>query len=50
MIREVIKGKNEVLNKVMVTLDQASGYGKEVPDTEFWKLDGSRCITARDDT
>lgn len=48
MIRGVIKGKINPLNKLMVTLDQASGYGQQLQDTEFWKMDGLKCITARE--
>jgi hypothetical protein len=32
----------------MVALDQASGYGRQVEDREFWEMDGSRSITARE--
>lgn len=48
MIRTVINGRIGILDRVMVTLDQASGYGREIPDTEFWKQDGHKCITARE--
>lgn len=48
MIRTIIKGRIGALDKVMVTFDQASGYGKEISDTEFWNMDGHKCITARE--
>ncbi len=48
MIRMVIKGKIGPLNNLMVNLDQASGYGKQKQDTEFWKLDGSKTICGRE--
>lgn len=48
MIRTVIQGRIDPLNKVMVTLDQASGYGQQLQDTEFWKMDGQKCITSRE--
>lgn len=47
-IRTGINVKSGLLDKIMVTLDQASGYGEEVQATEFWKMDGSNSITARD--
>ena len=40
MIRGMIEGRMVSADKVMVKLDQASGYGKQTEDTEFWKLDG----------
>jgi hypothetical protein len=33
---------------IMVRLDQASGHGGQAQDREFWKMDGSRSITARE--
>jgi hypothetical protein len=48
MIRTAIQGKIDPLNRVMVTLDQASGYGQQLQDTEFWKMDGQKSITARE--
>ena len=48
VIRTAIQGKINPLNKLMVTLDQASGYGQQLQDTEFWKMDGKKCITARE--
>lgn len=48
MIRKIIEGRINPLNKVMVNLDQSSGYGRQVPDTEFWKLDGSKTICGRE--
>jgi len=48
MIRDMIGGRIVSADKVMVKLDQASGYGKETQDTEFWRMDGSQSITARE--
>ena len=48
MIRKVIEAKISPLNKLMVRLDQASGYGHQLQGTEFWKRDGNKTITARE--
>ena len=48
MIRKIIEAKISPLNKLMVRLDQASGYGNQLQDTEFWKRDGHKTITARE--
>ena len=48
MIRKVIEVKISPLNKLMVRLDQASGYGIQLQDTEFWKRDGHKTITGRE--
>lgn len=48
MIRKIIEAKISPLNKLMVRLDQASGYGHQLQDTEFWKRDGHKTITARE--
>jgi len=48
MIRAVIKRRIKPANNMMVTLDRASGYGRQLPDTEFWKMDGNRSITSRE--
>ena len=48
MIRGMSEGRMVSADKVMVKLDQASGYGKQVQDREFWKMDGSQSITARE--
>jgi hypothetical protein len=32
----------------MVELDQASGYGEQTQAGEFWEMDGSKSITARE--
>ena len=32
----------------MVTLDQASGYGQQLEDKKFWRMDGQKSITARE--
>jgi len=48
LTRKVVEGNVGVLDKVMVTLDQASGYGQQLQDTEFWKLPPENTITGRD--
>jgi reductive dehalogenase len=48
MIRKAIEGRLSPLNTVMVALDQASGYGRPVPATEFWLREGRKAITARE--
>ena len=48
MIRGMIEGRLVTADRAMVKLDQASGYGKQTEDTEFWSLDGSQSITARE--
>jgi len=47
-IRGAINMKTKSLDNLMVKFDQASGYGKQVPDKEFWKTGGDQSITARD--
>lgn len=49
MTRLVIDGRLELLDKLMVTFDQASGYGEQYQDSDFWKLTGDKCITAREE-
>lgn len=48
MIRKGIEGRLVGADQVMVKLDQASGYGSQREDAEFWKMDGSKSITARE--
>lgn len=48
IIRKAIATKISPLNELMVRLDQASGYGQQLQDKEFWKLDGHKTITARE--
>ncbi len=48
MIRRIIAAKAAPLDKLMVRLDQACGYGRQLQDTEFWKMDGNKTITARE--
>lgn len=48
LIRGAIKLKVKPLNKAMTSLDQASGYGEQLPAREFWKKDGSKKITSRE--
>jgi len=47
-VREIIKGRIGPADRAMVTLDQASGYGSPLEDSEFWKLDGEKTITGRE--
>ncbi len=48
MIRAAIQGRIKSADVAMVGLDQASGYGRQIEDTEFWSMDGSKSITARE--
>jgi reductive dehalogenase len=48
MIRLAIEGRIGSADRVMVSLDQASGYGRQLEDTEFWRMDGSKSLTARE--
>lgn len=48
LIRKNINLKVKPLDKLMVTFDQASGYGKQIQNSEFWEKDGLASITARD--
>ncbi len=48
MIRIFINRRIEPLDNVMVSLDQASGYGKQLQGTDFWKQGGEKCITSRE--
>jgi len=48
VIREAIELRSVGLGKGMVKLDQASGYGVQLQDSEFWEKDGSASITARE--
>ena len=49
VIRGMIEGRMVAADKVMVKLDQASGYGGQTENTRFWKMDGSKSITAREE-
>jgi reductive dehalogenase len=49
MIRTAIEGRLRPADAAMVNLDQASGYGTQLQATEFWKLDGSKTITGREE-
>ncbi len=49
LIRRMIEGRIVGADRVMVQFDQASGYGVQVEDTEFWKMNGSKSITAREE-
>jgi reductive dehalogenase len=48
LTRAVVEGRSEALDSVMVKLDQASGYGEQIDSADFWKMDGSKTITARE--
>lgn len=48
IIRKVIEGRIGPLNTLMVTLDQASGYGLQLQARDFWNMDGQKSITARE--
>ncbi|MFP3854091.1 MAG: reductive dehalogenase [Anaerolineales bacterium] len=46
--RQIVQGKVGALDKLLVALDQAGGYGVQKPDTEFWAMDPERTIAGRD--
>jgi len=48
LIRASIKGRSRAADKVMVTLDQASGYGEPLTASRFWNMNGNHTITARE--
>ncbi|MBN1271599.1 MAG: reductive dehalogenase [Candidatus Aminicenantes bacterium] len=48
LLRKIIQGRITPANKLMVTLDQAGGYGRHVPDRDFWKRTGDKTITGRE--
>lgn len=48
LIRQTIKQRIGILDKIMVTFDKAGGYGRQLPARKFWKMNGSESITARD--
>ena len=48
LIRDNINLKSKALDKIMVKMDSASGYGVEVQASEFWEKDGKASITSRD--
>ena len=40
--------RSKSLDKVMVSLDQMSGYGKDLAAADFWKMDPAKTITGRE--
>jgi len=48
VIRGMIQGRMVPADRVMVELDQASGYGEQTQAGEFWEMDGTKSITARE--
>jgi reductive dehalogenase len=48
MIRKIIEGRISPLNRLMVRFDQVSGYGYQLQDKKFWKMNGQKTITARE--
>jgi hypothetical protein len=48
LTRAVVEGKSGALDSLMVKFDQASGYGRQVESSDFWRLDGEKTITARE--
>lgn len=48
MTRKIVQMGSGALDNVMVTLDQASGYGNQLQDTDFWKMDPEKTITGRE--
>ncbi len=47
LIRDGIKAKIEPLDKAMVELDQAGGYGRQLQNVDFWSKAGEKKITTR---
>ncbi len=48
LMRLVINGRSEALDGIMVSLDEASGYGGQIQSDEWWRMDGQKSITARE--
>ena len=48
LIRQAIEGRIKAADRAMVSLDQASGYGRQLEAREFWAMDGEKSITARE--
>jgi len=48
MIRKGIMARSRTMGKMMVKLDQLSGYGGQLEDKDFWKLGGQYTVTGRD--
>jgi len=48
LIRQTILARSKSLDKVMVSMDQMSGYGKDLSATDFWKMDPGKTITGRE--
>jgi reductive dehalogenase len=49
MIRQIVKSKVRILDKIMVTFDQAGGYGEQLQGSKFWKMNGDKTITGREE-
>jgi predicted GNAT superfamily acetyltransferase len=47
MIRAFIKTRVGLADKLMVTMDQASGYGAQLSDDRFWQKEQFSCLTSR---
>ncbi len=48
LIRTIIEGRVKPVDAVMVKLDQATGYGRQLQATDFWKKKARETITSRD--
>jgi epoxyqueuosine reductase len=48
IIRKAIEGRIGPLNTLMMNLDQASGYGQQLQSRNFWRMDGTKSIAARE--
>jgi reductive dehalogenase len=48
MTRAIVLARIGTADQMMTVADKASGYGRQLPDAEFWRLDGGACITSRD--
>lgn len=48
-VRGIVEARIAAADNAMVALDQASGYGRQLEDREFWRMDGRKSITAREE-
>ncbi|MCB2160460.1 reductive dehalogenase [bacterium] len=46
--RGIVGAGSGLTDKLMVNMDQISGYGHQLEDADFWKLTGEDTITGRD--
>jgi ferredoxin len=48
LTRAIIEGKVGAIDSLMIKLDQAGGYGTQTDSSDFWRMNGSKTITARE--